>query len=189
MADLKKHALALYFVGVLILLKFIFIPIIDWQDTVISEQQLEQRKLNKTLALLKNESAITIQLNNLDMLLKEISPLFYQWQSEAEFKREEQQKIEAQLIKYDLKSKRIGWKESFPGEGAPVLKYTIEYSFEGKGYQVLNYLIDLKADKHLVDTPQINFSFRGQKAGSLGIVSIFMRRNYYMRLKDDTDAE
>lgn len=189
MADFKKHALALYFIGILILLKFIFVPLMDWQDVKIAEQQLEQRKLNKTLALLKNESTITSQLNNLDSLLNEVSPLFYKWQNEPEFKREEQQRIETQLSKYDLKSKRIGWKESFPSEGSSILKYTIEYSFEGSGYQVLNYLIDLKASKHLVDTPQLNFSFRGQKAGSLGIISIFMSRNYYMRLKDDIDAE
>ncbi|WP_024611183.1 hypothetical protein [Pseudoalteromonas sp. TB64] len=189
MADLKKHTLALCFVGLLVLLKFILIPIMDWQDTLIAEQQLEHRKLNKTLALLKNDSAITKQLTELNILLSDITPLFYKWASEAEFKREEQQKIESQLTKYELTSKRIGWKESFPNEGASILKYSIEYAFEGDGYQVLNYLIELKAEKHLVDTPQMSFSFRGQKAGKLGIISVFIRRDYYMQLKDETNAE
>lgn len=183
MAELKKHALALYLIGVLILLKFIFVPVIDWQDSVIAEHQLKQRKLSKANTLLNNKATLQEQAANLEEKLLNVAPYFYTWQEESVFKREQQQIIETELAKFDLRSKRIGWKESFPTDGQKVIKYNIEYSFEGSGYQVINYLVALKMHSYLTDTPQTNLSFRGQGAGKLGIISVFLSRNYYMQLK------
>jgi len=161
----------------------------DWQDSVLAEQQLKQRKLSKANTLLNSKNTLAEQAAHLEKMLLDVSPFFYEWQEEAIFKREQQQIIETELAKFDLRSKRIGWKESFPADGQKIIKYNIEYSFDGNGYQVINYLVALKQHSHLTDTPQINLSFRGQNAGELGIISVFISRNYYMQFKgSDSDA-
>ena len=64
MSELKKYKYPLFLILILCLFKFIIVPIFEWQDTLIAENKLLERKAKKVDGLLADESQLNIDLEN-----------------------------------------------------------------------------------------------------------------------------
>ncbi|ATC93395.1 hypothetical protein [Pseudoalteromonas tunicata] len=180
MSELKKHAPLLAIALFLVILKFFFVPVFEWQERELSEQKLTLRKIEKSNSLLENKEQLIELKGKLQAELSEISTFFYPYMEESRFKLEQQKIIEAQLNQYQLTSKRLGWLVNYEETNPAIIKLDLEYSFEGEGSQVFSYLLQLSADPKVHVISKLNLGFRGQRPGNLGIVTVFMAKSYYM---------
>lgn len=185
MKDLKQHTPALLVIVVLVIARFIVVPLLDWQDNTLAEQKLLERKVYKANQLLNHKEQLIEQQALVESAIAKLTPLFYRPEDIDAFKLAEQQKIEEQLNTQSLASKRIGWQTLYQLPGTTIRRLDLEYNFEGEGSQVLQYLLELERDQHLIQTPEFSLSFRGQREGQVGIISVFIRRSYYLLSESD----
>jgi len=178
--DLKKHAVALTIIGFLVLIKFIFIPIFDWQNQQLAEMSLEQRKLEKVKLLMQSREVLSIQYSRLDKRLHKLNKRFYSQQNAEKFKRQQQKTIEAELKAQQLKIKNIGWQTTIENIDAPLTQYSVNYSFSGKGEDVVNYILSINANEKYSQLAVLHISFAKQRKGRLGRLSARLRRVFYM---------
>ena len=64
MKELKKHQFLLSVVALLIIIKWLYVPIVDWQDERYFEIKQKQNRLSKSSAVLK-QSNVYSQKNDL----------------------------------------------------------------------------------------------------------------------------
>jgi len=108
MHELKKHALALSLIATLIIIKFIFIPIADWQDDKQGQLALLERKVAKIDDLMLSKEKIVSWGAVLEQQITNLSNDFYIKQDGGKFKRKQQKLIEAEIKVFDLKMNNIG---------------------------------------------------------------------------------
>ncbi|WDE00524.1 hypothetical protein [Thalassomonas actiniarum] len=191
MNDLKKHALALSFIAVLVCIKFVYIPIIDWQDEQLGTLALLERKINKVDHLLTEEEQLTVDHEMSTRQVLALSQGFYHNQDPEPFKRQQQKNIEAELLAHKLKIKNIGWQITMENADVNLNQFSINYTFDGKSEDVINYLLAISANEKFSELTEFNLSFVKQKAGKLGRVSARLRRVFFMDLNQEqmTKAE
>jgi hypothetical protein len=180
MNDLKKHALALSFIAILFSLKFILIPIIDWQNEQINSVLILERKIAKIENLLLSDDLFNEQHTNLSNALSNIEHGVFSYQEESTFQLQQQKIVESDLLKNALKISSIGWGNVVELDGLPLLQYPLEYRITGKTNKIIEYLIQLKTQDKLPDIKALNLSFRNQNQGELGSISARVRVTYYM---------
>lgn len=168
MAELKKYALLLSFVVVLLIAKFLVVPIIEWQNAMVAEIRLFEKKQHKISSVLKN-NAYNKQLNkDLNAELEKINQLFYPFQTDAAFKLAQQKEIEALLAKHKLILENIGWKVSSVFAAVSVIQYPVKIAINGKSTDIINFIGELDKYEKYIEVVNFNLSFQGQNNQQLG---------------------
>lgn len=180
MNDLKKHAVALGAIALLVIIKFVFIPILDWQDNALTDIALQQRKVAKINLLVQSKDVLTDQETELIEHLQRLNKRFYSQQNGNSFKRKIQKTIEDDLKLRKLKIKNIGWQTTTDNPIAPLTQYSINYSFSGKGVDMVNYILAINASDKYSQVAVLNISFSEQRQGRLGYLSARLQRVFYM---------
>lgn len=180
MNELKKHALPLGLIAVLMFFKIVIIPIVDWQDEQLMKLGLLEKKANKIQQLLLNNNETVIRSSDLQQRLSELSLKFYNNQETEVFKLQQQKLIESELKKYHIAVKNIGWNKYSEVENTPLFEYQIEYNVIGKTENVINYLLSLSSSKRHIDIKSLRLSFLKSSKGKLGEVTARIKQNYYM---------
>ncbi len=188
MNDIKKHAVALTIIALLIFIKFIFVPILDWQDNVLADIALQERKIAKIELLMESKELLSSQEIKLDKRLTELNKRFYSLQNSEAFKRAVQKNIENELKSYELKIKNIGWKTTIEHSDAPLTQYSVNYSFSGQGENVVDYILAIDASDKYSELAMMNVTFSKQRKGRLGRLSGRLQRVFYMSKLAGTDA-
>lgn len=180
MNDIKKHALALSLITLLLFLKFILIPLIQWQDNQINTVAMLERKIEKVDNLLLSDNVLNEQYLALSNALSNLEHEIFLYQEESTFQLKQQKIVESNLLKNILKVSSIGWQNTVELTQLPLLQFSLEYRISGKTNNVVEYLTQLKAQDKTPDIQALNFSFRNQNQGKLGSVSARIRVTYYM---------
>jgi len=180
MNDLKKHSLALSLIALLLFLKFVLIPLIQWQDNQITTVAMLERKIEKVENLLLSDNVLNEQYLALSNALSNLEQEIFSYQEESTFQLTQQKMVENNLLKSELKVSSIGWQNTVELAKLPLLQFSLEYRVSGKTNNVVEYLTQLKAQDRTPDIKALNFSFRNQSQGKLGSVSARIRVNYYM---------
>ncbi len=184
MNELKKHALALSLIAILIIIKFLFIPIIDWQNEKQSRLALLERKIAKIDVLMQGKEEISNWKNVLEQQLVNLSNDFYAKQDGEKFKRQQQKLIEAEVKAFNLKMNNIGWKTTIDNPVAPLTQYSVSYSFTGQGTEVINYLLSINAADKYSEIAEFNATFARKYPGQIGRLTIRLRRTFYMNVNE-----
>jgi len=180
MNELKKHALALSIIVVLLALKFVFVPLMQWQDSQINTVAMLERKIEKVESLLLSDNILNEQHLALSNALSNLERDIFNYQEESGFQLKQQKIVESNLSKNILKISSIGWQSTVELTELPLLQHSLEYRVSGKTNNVVKYITQLKAQDITPDIQALNLSFRNQKQGELGSVSARIRVSYYM---------
>ena len=171
MAELRKHAMLLSILSLLILLKFIVLPVFAWQDALIEEISQSDKKITKINTVLENSERINQLNDSLNNALLPIESLLFNVTSEAQFKLEQQKMLEELLIKHDLKSQNIGWQTPTFLEEQSITRYPIKLSFNGKTIDTMKFITELESLQKLIEIVEFNMFLKGQNEDKLGSVN------------------
>jgi len=170
MAELKKHALLIAFIAILIVIKFVLIPVIEWQDNQLQEIRLLEKKQQKIDKVLLNTSKVENLNLQLNKVLLKVNTALFSYQKESIFKLNQQKMLEAMLKKHDLKLDRIGWKTSAEVSESAMIAYRLEMRLKGKTANVIQFITDLESHDKLIEINKFTVSFKGQNNKKLGTI-------------------
>lgn len=173
--------MALILIAVLLSIKFIFVPLVEWQDKQIVQLRLLDKKVGKIEQLIYQQEKLELAHREAEQSLVVLSSSFYTAQNPDAFKRKIQKQVEEELEKFELKISNIGWQTTVKNQGAPIDEFGLEYSFSGKGEQVFQYMLYLAQDTKYSDFSEFSMSFSRQKPGKLGRITIRLIRTFYMK--------
>jgi len=182
MTELKQHAWLLSLVTVLLLAKFIVVPVFDWQAEKLAKITLLEKKQSKIAQLLGQKNNATGTNSALTTVLKQVDGLFSPFQTDTGFKLTQQKRLEALLVKHKLTTQNIGWKTPSVFKNLAMVRYPIELRFKGQTADVIEFMVALEARSELIEINDFNFSFKGQREQNLG--SITGRMTLYLFVND-----
>jgi len=182
MNDIKKHALALFIIAILLYFKFILVPVLEWQDTKLLKLALLERKINRVEQLLTNQMSIEELDNDLNKHLNRLNHNFFQPQPIEEFKLQQQKLIEEELASLGLNVNSIGWKNNQNLDNASLTQFQVDIGFSGKSEQVIEYLLSVSSHVPISEVMVMNLSFQRQQMGQLGSLRARIRLAYYMQV-------
>lgn len=180
MAELKKHALLLLILIILVSAKFIILPVIEWQNTIVADiKLLDKRSQKVTRVITQNDN--TIKLNQLlSEEVKRGNELFFPYQTPSKFKLSQQKLIESLLDKYQLKSQNIGWQTSSELTSLYIIKHPLQLRFSGKTLDVIKFIAAIEKLEKNIEVIDFNLSLKKQNESSLGQCNGRVTLNFYV---------
>ncbi|MBU2972641.1 hypothetical protein KO527_25215 [Pseudoalteromonas sp. C2R02] len=181
MAELKQYKFLLSLVALLILAKFIIVPIYDWQEA----KQTNINQLNKKLT--KINSVISGQSSNSDLLAKlqtntaVASKLFYVFSPEAQFKISQQKHIETMLEKYSIRVSNFGWQPVNKLEQLNALHYQAKLRFTGSTVNLIKAMTFLESQEPYHEISEFNYKIKRQSATNLGTMDARVTLSFYVK--------
>jgi hypothetical protein len=168
MADLKKHALLLSLMAMLLVAKFIVVPIFAWQQQVVSDIASKQKKLSKVDNLLAEEQSFTLVNRELSEQLGLAEQLFYPYQSSAAFKLAQQQYFEGLVIKHQVDLSTFSWQNMSEDKDLQITRYQVQIKLRGNVSNIVTLITELEAQAQRIEVHNFNISLKGQNQQSLG---------------------
>ena len=180
MAELKKHGFLLSVLAVLLVAKFVLVPVIEWQDAMIADIQLLEKKSQKVARVISGES----NTNEINLLLSEEvakgNKLFYPHQAQSKFKLQQQKLIESLLAEHQLKSQNIGWQTPSELTFIQVDKHPLQLRFSGKTLDVMKFIAAIEKLEKKIEVSDFNLSLKKQNENSLGQCDGRLTVNFYV---------
>lgn len=180
MTELKKHGLLLSLLAILLLAKFLLIPVIEWQDTITSDIQLLEKKSQKVDRVIAGES----NTNKINLLLSEEvakgNKLFFSHQTQSKFKLGQQKLIESLLDEYQIKSQNIGWQTPSELASLQVIRHPLQLRFSGKTLDVIKFIASVEKSQEKIEVSDFNLSLKRQSENSLGQCDGRLTLNFYV---------
>jgi hypothetical protein len=180
MSELKQHAWLLFLIAILVIAKFFVIPIFDWQNAVLSEITLLEKKQNKISNVLEQQDDNAKANAQLSLILTEVEQLFFPSQTEAIFKLEQQKVLESLLNKHNLNSENIGWQATNRIDLLDVIRYSIQIRFTGQSTDTIEFITALEANKQRIEVVDFNLTLKGQRAQKLGRMNASVTLFFYV---------
>jgi len=155
----------------LVVLKFMLVPLIQWQNDTLWNIKQHDKRLGYAEAAISNVDSNSGQLVTLQTELKKLQGLFYVNQDEASFKLEQQQWLEALLAKHNIKVTNIGWGFSSKMLAQPIIKHQLSIFLHGQTHALPGLHLDLEANEQWVELSGFMFNVKGQNQSALGRVT------------------
>jgi len=182
MSELKQHAFLLIVVAVLLLAKFVYIPIIDWQDRTQANIIQQEKKLSKIQNILENKNLIVNENNQLTDALAITNQLFFDYQPPAAFKLSQQKKFEALLSENQLSLTQVAWEKSIDIDSLQVTHYKLGVYFKGGASNVVQFTSALEKNIPYLNVSDFVFSIKQLRGDYIGrfvghiIVNLYVKR-------------
>lgn len=179
MAELKKHALLLSLLSLLLCVKFVLLPIYQWQEGKLHTVQMLQKKQQKVANILqfKNEERekyITLKDN-----VAKGESIFFPYQKESDFKLAQQKLIENLLVKNKVTASNIGWQVTSPLPEYKTINYQLKLQFSGKHLDVVNLIYSFEKNAQRIEIADFNLNIQGQSGDKLGNINGWFIINFY----------
>lgn len=181
-SSLNTRILLVVMLG-LVGIKFLLMPVIDWQDQLIdTTAQVEKRNL-KAENLLASESDIIMQLAETDKQLKALFDLYPKYPDSTIFRLDTQTKLEKMLRQHSLRQTQFFWRtdedEQVKGQ---LYMATFNVNFVGKAKVFAAMHTKIAAEQKHFRVRNMRINYRGQKAESFGYADVILTiEAYYWR--------
>jgi len=189
MAELKQHAWLLTIIALLAVIKFVVLPVFAWQDNLLAEISLLEKKQNKINHVLRHSEKNKHLSDELTQLLAPANQLLYPLQTEASFKLQQQKMFETLLAKHKLTVQDVGWKAATPYDELAMVRYPIDIRFTGNTLDVIEFISELESATQRLAISSFNFSFKGQSEKRLGRVNGKVTLHLFLRQDEQHGAQ
>jgi len=132
MNEIKKHPYLISLIIVLALVNFIFVPLIDWQDSLIGEIRLKEKRLHRSEALVQSYPSYLHQLKQLQQLDDSVRQHYYPYTTESTFKLQIQSWIEQTVVGNGLSVQSVGWGRTKLREDTHSKVFSLNLKVRGK---------------------------------------------------------
>jgi Tfp pilus assembly protein PilO len=194
MTEFKQHAWLLSLVVLLVIAKFIIIPIFTWQNELIADIGLLTNKQQKINEVLTNKSRNQQLGEQLLSTLKPVEALFFPYQTESSFKLSQQKMLEALLAKYSLKIDNVGWQVTTYFDALAIVRYPIQIRFTGNTANTIQFIAAIEANSRHIEISELNLTLKGQRGEGLGRINgnvtlhLFMEQSAKLAGKNTSQA-
>ncbi|SUI75408.1 Uncharacterised protein [Shewanella morhuae] len=184
MEALKKHPSLIVLIALLCVIKFIVVPITEWQALQVADIRLLNKRIVRAESALMQQAQNTEALSQLQLRVTSNNGLLYPHESENTFQLQIQQKIEELLAQYQLKSTNIGWLRTEDIKEYQVIRYQLQVRFEGPMVYVPSFQLALEQLPQWIEVSQFTAGLRYQSSTSLGdtngmfVLDFFMEQSH-----------
>jgi hypothetical protein len=171
MIETKKHAALLAVVSILLIAKFIYIPIVDWQNTLHSEIQQQEKKLTKIDKVLKQKGKVTQANAQLEKLLTIKKSVFFPQAEETKFQLKQQKMLENLFEKSQLKLTKFAWRRTQQIVNLSASHHKLQVYFSGKTSHLMQLMSAIESYTPYIEVSDFVLNVKRQKGSLLGMVS------------------
>jgi hypothetical protein len=191
MFDLKrpKHQLAFSVIAILILLKFVIVPIFTWQNQQLSHLANLQKRASKSHSVITNQALIKASQQQVTAQLSSINELFITYQNEAEFKLTMQQKIEQKVEKYQLQITNSSWLPSIVVANELLIRHQLRLTIKGEMLNFISLVTLLESSTPKSELKSLNVNLKGQSRSNLGVIEGTLELAFYMKTQTNLAQE
>ncbi|WP_165724812.1 GspMb/PilO family protein [Pseudoalteromonas sp. SA25] len=183
MFDMKqpKQQIALGVLALLIVLKFIVVPLFDWQNEQLANLANLQKRVSKSQNVIANQTQITQSQQRISAQLKAINSLFINYKPEDEFKLAMQQQIEKTVANQQLQINTSNWLPSILVANKQLMRHQLRLSIKGKMLDFTKLITELESVTPKAELKTFNINSKGQNAEQLGRVDGIIELAFYMQ--------
>jgi len=171
MNEIKKHAVLLIILSILLIAKFIYIPIINWQNALHSEIQQQEKKLVKIDKVLRQKGKINQANFQLEKLLTIKTSVFFPSEEETKFQLKQQKMLESLFKKSKLKLTKFAWRRTQALASLSASHYKLQVNFSGKMSQLVQLMSAIESFTPYIEVSDFTFNIKRQKGPLLGMVT------------------
>ena len=172
MSLIKNKPLMLSVVAILAGMKFVIMPIVEWQDEKISVMHRQETQLNKGLTLLEGKETLVSSLTALSKKREALSKeLLGEDQNATSYQLRVQKVINTLIEKNDLRARNSNWLT--PLDKGGIEEHRLELSFSGKQKNFIQFLLDIEQQKPKIAVYELTsgISNMATQRGNLGNVN------------------
>lgn len=168
MSFLRNHPFLSILLIILLSLKFIIVPVFQWQETLIWDVFQSNKRLVKSQNAIEKIGENQTQKKLLESSDLSLASLFYPQQNEPDFKLAQQQWLEKLVSQHNLKLTNIGWLNSATLLDKPVTKHSLSLNVEGETFALPSFHLALMNNSQWLDITSFSLNLTGQNVNSLG---------------------
>lgn len=176
-----KQQIALGVLALLIVLKFIVVPLFDWQNEQLANLANLQKRVSKSQNVIANQTQITQSQQRISAQLKAINSLFINYKPEDEFKLAMQQQIEKTVANQQLQINTSNWLPSILVANKQLMRHQLRLSIKGKMLDFTKLITELESATPKAELKTFNINSKGQNAEQLGRVDGIIELAFYMQ--------
>ena len=183
MFDIKqpKQQIALGVLALLIVLKFIVVPLFDWQNEQLANLANLQKRVSKSQNVIANQTQITQSQQRISTQLKAINSLFINYKPEDEFKLAMQQQIEQTVANHQLQINTSNWLPSILVANGQLMRHQLRLSIKGQMLDFTKLITELESATPKAELKTFNINSKGQNDEQLGRVDGTIELAFYMQ--------
>lgn len=166
--ELRRHKLALSVIAVLVVIKFLLVPLMEWQEQKVSEIALLESKQNRMQQIFSNQQQLESYQLRLQQRLQEAQRYFLPLKDDSAFQLEQQKWLEARVNEHELKLSNIGWSPKLDMPELNAAVFRAQLSLEGRTLDVINFLQHLHSQSHYIEVRDMTINYSRQTARKLG---------------------
>jgi hypothetical protein len=183
MESLKKHRLALVFIALLILTKWLIVPLYDWQQSTLASNNALAQRLAKSAYALENQQQTAATLAAQTKLLEQAENALFNYQAANSFQLAQQKVIEGIFATYQMDISRLAWQIPVPLTALPLTEYEMKLRFTGKATALSKLLSTLNSQNQWFTFDDFQFRFDKRRDKRLGEFDGRISIKMYMREK------
>lgn len=185
MQELYKYRLELAVIGFLIFLKFLYIPIEEWQSDIQDKTEFEQIKLAKAERALRNSTNISDAQVKLNDYVKSAEGMLFDVDNESAFELQMQQAFEKDVADKKLKLLNFGWKSSKISNRRLVKEKVAEIQVEGSLNNIIKLMTTLESNTKLHRISGLTSSIKRRGKNKFGRVTMRFSLHYFLKVNQN----
>jgi hypothetical protein len=178
---LKPYRYHLAVISILVLIKFVFMPIVAWQNSLLAEVELLEARKNKINLLVNNKSKTESRLKDYDNALKPMANIFNKKQLDSDFKLAQQKWLESVMESHHLSVKNISWELVSTIESPKIMQFQLKVNFSGKAEDLRGIIQSLESQTPLVYIANLIVNIKKQYPTYLGNADGSLTLHFYMK--------
>lgn len=155
----------LYVLALLLIIRFILVPILEWQQTQIDSIKSKELQLSKTNHVIDNVAEMNEALQRLTNSNQEKQVRYFEQTSTNAFKLQLQQQVESLFSQYELKITNFSWVTDLPGQ---ISQARAKISFEGSTVSFAKVQIAISQLPKFLNIAQWDLRIVGMNDNKLG---------------------
>jgi len=175
-----RQMFLLSIVAVLLVVKFIIVPVLDWQNEIKTEIENKSRQLAKMERATDNVDDYQRHIKELNQSIEHQLKLFYPFSLESKFKIDYQKRLEAIAAEHNVLLTNIGWNSVLTVSEQRLEQYEVAVYYRGETIDFARFIKAIESTEQVTNVKDLNMSFRGQRDEKLGKISGNFVLNFYM---------
>lgn len=180
LASVKQHEIALLVIGLLLFMRFVYVPVVDWQDSLVQENTLLQGKYRRVERLASGSEALQNADVQLTRALADWQRLFFEAAPETAFRVRQQRWLEKQVADYNVQLNNIGWEPHRQLDLLGVTQHRATLTVSGKAKNIALFMATLASTPQYIEVSDVALSFTRRGKDKLGAVRGRINVTFYM---------
>ncbi|WP_286271768.1 hypothetical protein [Thalassotalea hakodatensis] len=168
MSTLRNRKNLLLVVALLAAIRFIVVPVFDWQQENIDDITAKATRLNKAENVIARKETLAVSLTDVEKINERTKTLYHSFSSTNEMKLSLQQQVEKKFSQHKVKIKNFTWPNELEGD---IKELRAKIFFEGDTNDIALLHMDLSDQATFFNIVEWTIYIRRMKENSLGEAS------------------